>query len=218
MPSPKPSKNLPAPAAKKAAKSAPKKSAAPAADAKKFVPSADARRRELRNETFGTGGEFDQLFAQWRASGDPALRDHLILMHRNLVVALARRFVEKGEIFEDLVQQGLIGLIYALDHFDSERGVRFTTFATPAVLGEIRRYFRDKSWCVRVPRRLQELHHLIGRTVEQLTQTYNRAPTYGEIANALNLHVDEVVEVLEMAHSVDLMSLDDQNTTDNQAN
>jgi RNA polymerase sigma-B factor len=112
-------------------------------------------------------------------------------------------------MFDDIVQQGIIGLIYALDHFDPARGVRFTTFATPAILGEIRRYFRDKSWGIRVPRRMQELHQLINRSMDQLTQQYDRAPTYAEIANALNLPVENVIEVVEMAYSVDPISLDE---------
>ena len=158
--------------------------------------------------------EFEEVFARWKTTDDPelgeALRHQLILMYRNLVVSLARRFLERGEMFDDLVQQGIIGLIYALDHFDPARGVRFTTFATPAILGEIRRYFRDKSWCIRVPRRMQELHQSINRRMDQLTQQYNRAPTYAEIANALNLSEEDVIEVIEMSHSVDPMSLDEQ--------
>jgi RNA polymerase sigma-B factor len=153
--------------------------------------------------------EFETTFARWKKSGDPALRDQLILMYRNLVVSLARRFLERGEMFDDIVQQGTIGLIYALDHFDTERGVRFTTFATPAILGEIRRYFRDKSWGIRVPRRMQELHQIINRTMEQLTQQYDRAPTYAEIANALNVPEEDVIEVVEMGYAVDPMSLDE---------
>ncbi len=162
--------------------------------------------------------EFEEVFARWKATDDPelgeALRHQLILMYRNLVVSLARRFLERGEMFDDLVQQGIIGLIYALDHFDPARGVRFTTFATPAILGEIRRYFRDKSWCIRVPRRMQELHQIINRRMDQLTQQYNRAPTYAEIANALNLSEEDVIEVIEMSHSVDPMSLDEQTPTE----
>lgn len=158
--------------------------------------------------------EFEALFLRWQVSHDPAQREQLILMYRNLVVSLARRFMERGEMFEDIVQQGMIGLIYALDHFDPTRGVRFTTFATPSILGEIRRYFRDKSWGIRVPRRMQELHQIINRRIEQLTQQYDRAPTYSEIANALNLPVDEVIEVLEMAHSIEPMSLDEQASSD----
>ena len=155
-------------------------------------------------------GDFDALFARWQASGDPAQRDQLILMYRNLVVSLARRFLDRGEMFEDIVQQGMIGLIYALDHFDASRNVRFTTFATPSILGEIRRYFRDKSWGIRVPRRMQELNQIINRRIEQLAQQYDRAPTYAEIANALNVPVEDVIEVLEMAHTIEPMSLDEQ--------
>ncbi len=158
--------------------------------------------------------EFDALFARWRATGDPALREQLILMYRNLVVSLARRFLDRGEMFEDIVQQGMIGLIYAVDHFDAGRGVRFTTFATPSILGEIRRYFRDKSWGMRVPRRMQELHQVLSRRVEQLTQQYDRPPTYAEIASALNVPVEDVIEVLEMIQTVEPVSLDDQGSSE----
>ena len=154
-------------------------------------------------------GEFERVFALWRETGDPQLRDRLILMHRNLVSYLARRFTDRGEMYEDIIQQGLIGLINALDHFDPKRGVRFATFATPTIVGEIRRYFRDKTWSVRVPRRLQELHQTINRKIESLTQELDRSPTYAEIARALNVEEEQVVEALEMAQALDPASLDE---------
>ena len=162
--------------------------------------------------------EFEAVFARWKATQDAvlseALRHQLILMYRNLVISLARRFLERGEMFDDIVQQGMMGLIYALDHFEPSRGVRFTTFATPAILGEIRRYFRDKSWSIRVPRRMQEVHQLINRSMDQLTHQHGRAPTYAEIANALSLSEEDVIEVIEMSHSVDPMSLDEHTPND----
>ena len=153
--------------------------------------------------------EFDELFAQWRETGDSQLRDRLILSNRNLVSYLARRYIDRGELSEDVMQVGLIGLIYALDHFDPARGVRFATFATPTILGEIRRYFRDKTWGIRVPRRLQEVNQTINARIEELTQEMDRSPTYAEIARALNMPVEDVVEALEMMHIMEPVSIDE---------
>ncbi len=159
-------------------------------------------------------GEFERLFAEWRASGDPDARHRLILMHRNLVTYLARRFTDRGEMYEDIIQQGLIGLINALDHFDPSRGVRFATFATPTIVGEIRRYFRDKTWSVRVPRRLQELHQTINKRIEALAQELDRSPTYAEIARALGVEEEDVVEAMEMSQALDPTSLDETSGVD----
>ena len=153
--------------------------------------------------------EFDALFVQWRETGDPNIRDRLILMNRNLVSFIARKFLDRGEMSEDLMQQGLIGLINALDNFDPSRGTRFATFATPTIMGEIRRYLRDKTWTMRVPRRLQELHVAINHRVELLTQQLDRSPTYVEIARSLGVEVEEVIEALEMPHAMDPMSIDE---------
>lgn len=160
-------------------------------------------------EAGATETEFQRLFAQWQATGDPKIRDRLILMHRNLVSYLARRFTDRGEMYDDIIQQGLIGLINALDHFDPKRGVRFATFATPTIVGEIRRYFRDKTWGVRVPRRLQELHQAINKKIEILTHELDRSPTYQEIARSLNVEVEQVVEAMEMPHALEPASLDE---------
>jgi RNA polymerase sigma-B factor len=194
----------------------------PAAEIETALPSSatsgpSARGRTSSRPHSGNGpaeGEFERVFAQWRETGDPHLRDRLILMHRNLVSYLARRFTDRGEMYEDIIQQGLIGLINALDHFDPNRGVRFATFATPTIVGEIRRYFRDKTWSVRVPRRLQELHQTINRKIEALTQELDRSPTYAEIARSLGVEEDQVVEALEMAQALDPASLDEPTSSD----
>lgn len=164
-------------------------------------------------EPSGQQGEFERLYAQWRATGDGQIRERLILLHRPLVVYVARRFLDRGEQFEDLVQQGVIALIHALDQFDPARGVRFATFATPTIVGELRRYFRDKSWSMRVPRRLQELLPIVNLKIEALMQELNRSPTYAEIATALSLDIEEVVEILELPHRTDPVSLDDAVST-----
>lgn len=156
--------------------------------------------------------EFDRIFALWQQTTDPQdrdrLRERLILMHRNLVTFLARRFAERGELFEDVMQVGMLGLIYAIDSFDPSRGVRFSTFAIPTISGEIRRYFRDKVAGMRVPRRLQELYSSLQGHVEELTQRLDRSPTYAEIAASLHLEVEEVVEALELGAALDPNSLD----------
>ncbi len=153
--------------------------------------------------------DFERIYALWRENDDPALRDQLILMHRSLVMYLARRFADRGEGMDDVIQQGMIGLIYALDHFDPSRGVRFATFATPTIIGEIRRYFRDKSRGVRIPRRVQELHQLILTKIESLTQEFNRSPTYREIAQSIGMPVEDVIEILESGRALDPISLDE---------
>lgn len=172
-------------------------------------PQANPAAKLPESEVSAQQGEFERLYTQWRATGDEQIRERLILMHRPLVLYVARRFLDRGEQFEDLVQQGIIGLIHALDQFDPARGVRFATFATPTIIGELRRYFRDKSWSMRVPRRIQELLPLVNGKIEALTQELNRAPTYAEIARALNLDVEEVAEILELPHRTDPVSLDD---------
>lgn len=158
---------------------------------------------------FERGNEFERLYAQWRETNDPALREQLILMNRSLVIYLARRFADRGESMDDMVQQGMIGLIYALDHFDSRRGLRFTTFATPTIIGEIRRYFRDKSRGLRIPRRMQEMNQAILSKIESLTQEFNRSPTYREIAQSLGLPIEDVIEALESGRASDPISLDE---------
>lgn len=162
--------------------------------------------------------EFEGLFREWRKSGDPRLRDRLILMNRGLVAFLARRFAERGEMSEDLMQQGLIGLINALDSFDPDRGTRFVTFATPTILGEMRRYLRDRTWGVRVPRRLHELNHIINQRVDALTQQLDRSPTYSEIARSLGLELEEVIEALELFNTAEPVSFDEAETAHGENN
>ena len=152
--------------------------------------------------------EFDRLFVLWKQSSDPRLRERLILMHRNLVTYLARRFAERGELLEDVMQVGMLGLIGAIDSFDPARGVKFSTFAIPTIAGEIRRFFRDKASGMRVPRRLQELYTSLQTHIEELTQSLDRSPTYAEIAASLHLEVEEVVEALELGAILDPNSLD----------
>jgi len=149
-----------------------------------------------------------ELFAEFQRRRDPAVREQLILAHMNLVRYLARKFANRGEPLEDLTQVGMIGLINAIDRFDPGRGIRFATYATPTIVGEIRRHFRDKGWAVKVPRRLQELSLAANRAVDELSQKLDRAPTVGEIATRLGIPEEEAVEALELSDLYELPSLD----------
>ena len=149
-----------------------------------------------------------ELFAEYQRARDPRVREQLILAHMNLVRYLARKFANRGEPLEDLTQVGMIGLINAIDRFDPSRGIRFATYATPTIVGEIRRHFRDKGWAVKVPRRLQELSMAANRAVDELGQTLDRPPTVLEIAGRLGIEEEEAVEALELSDLYELPSLD----------
>ncbi len=153
-----------------------------------------------------------QLFAELEHAGSEAtkqaLRDDLVQLHLPLVEHSARRFRNRGEPLEDLVQVGTIGLIKAVDRFDAERGVEFSTYATPTILGEIKRHFRDKGWAIRVPRRLQELRMRISTATAELSQTLGRSPTARELADSIGCSVDDVVEGLESSNAYATLSLD----------
>ena len=137
-----------------------------------------------------------------------AARDELVTMHLPLAGFLARRFRDRGESLDDLTQVATIGLIKAVDRFDIERGVEFSTFATPTMVGEIKRHFRDKGWAIRVPRRLQELRISIGRATAELSQSTGRSPTVAELAAHIGVTDEEILEGLESAQAYATLSLD----------
>lgn len=154
-----------------------------------------------------------ELFVQFRdpdasATERAAAREALVHLHLPLVEHCARRFRNRGEPFEDLVQVGTIGLIKSVDRFDTDRGVEFSTYATPTIIGEIKRYFRDKGWAIRVPRRLQELRMQITAATAELTQSLGRSPTPREIAERVGCSVEEIVEGLESSNAYSTLSLD----------
>jgi RNA polymerase sigma-B factor len=135
-------------------------------------------------------------------------REELVRLHLPLVDHCARRFMNRGEPLDDLVQVGTIGLIKSVDRFDTGRGVEFSTYATPTILGEIKRYFRDKGWAIRVPRRLQELRMSISSVTGDMSQDLGRSPTPREIADKLGVSVEEVMEGIESANAYSTLSLD----------
>src|SRR3982751_1483118 len=125
----------------------------------------------------------------------------------SLVRSLARRYSYRGEQLDDLVQIGAIGLIKAIDRFDLNRGVELTTYATPNIIGEIKRHFRDRGWSVRVPRGLQELNIQLSRLLEELTVQLGRSPTVAELAKAAEVPEEEVLEALESGRAYSSLSL-----------
>ena len=147
------------------------------------------------------------LLRRYHEQGDLQAREQLIEQYMSLVRSLARRYAYRGEQLEDLVQIGAIGLIKAIDRFDLDRGVELTTYATPNIIGEIKRHFRDKGWSVRVPRGLQELNVQLSRLVEQLTVQLARSPTIPELAKAAGVEEEEVLEALESGRAYTSLSL-----------
>src|SRR4030081_2252380 len=125
----------------------------------------------------------------------------------SLVRSLARRYSYRGEQLEDLVQIGAIGLIKAIDRFDLERGVELTTYATPNIIGEIKRHFRDRSWAVRLPPGLQEVKVELSKVIEQLTVQLSRSPTVPELAKAAGVEEEAVLEALESGRAYSSLSL-----------
>ena len=147
------------------------------------------------------------LLRKYHEEGDLQAREKLIEQYMSLVRALARRYSYRGEQLEDLVQIGAIGLIKAIDRFDLDRGVELTTYATPNIIGEIKRHFRDKGWAVRVPRGLQELNVRLSRLVESLTVELGRSPTIPELAKTAGVEEEAVLEALESGRAYSSLSL-----------
>ena len=148
-----------------------------------------------------------ELLRRYHERGDLEARERLIEQYLPLVRSLARRYSYRGEQLEDLVQVGCIGLIKAIDRFDIDRGVEITTYATPNIIGEIKRHFRDKGWSVRVPRGLQELNVRLSRLIEELTVQLERSPTIPELAKAADVEEEEVLEAHESGRAYSSLSL-----------
>ncbi len=158
-----------------------------------------------------------ELFALYKEQGDEDARNELVMSHLNLVRFLASKFKNRGEPLDDLVQVGTIGLIKAIDRFDPERGLEFTTYATPTILGEIKRHFRDKGWSVRVPRRLQELSSKVNQATDELTKELQRTPSTEEVASKLGVTVEEVLEAMESSSAYSSVPLEAGGSDDDEA-
>ncbi len=179
------------------------------ADVETPDPAVSARSEKTTADRAHARGLFAELAAL--PPDDPRrarLRDELVEQHLPLVEYLARRFRNRGEPLDDLVQVATIGLIKSVDRFDLDRGVEFSTYATPTIVGEIKRHFRDKGWAIRVPRRLQELKLSLTKATSELSQKNGRSPTVAELAGHLGLSEEEILEGLESANAYSAVSLD----------
>ena len=155
-----------------------------------------------------------ELFRRYKEDGDEEAHNQLVVNHLNLVRYLASKFLNRGEQLDDLIQVGTIGLIKAIDRFDPDRGLEFTTYATPTIMGEIKRHFRDKGWSVRVPRRLQELSTKASQITDELTNELHRTPSVAEIAERAGVTVDEVLEAMESSSAYSSVPLEGGNDDD----
>lgn len=177
----------------------------------------ESARRGSRSKLAWDKARTHELFRRYKEHGDEDAREQLIMNHLNLVHFLAAKFKNRGEPLDDLVQVGTVGLIKAIDRFDPSRGLEFTTYATPTILGEIKRHFRDKGWSVRVPRRLQELSAKVNQATEELTKELQRTPSVEEIAKSLNTSVDEVLEAMESSGAYSSVSLETSSSDEEDA-
>ncbi len=155
-----------------------------------------------------------QVFVRFHRSADPADREDLVRSHIRLALHLARRFEHRGVPRDDLEQVAALGLVKAVDRFEPDRGVAFSSFATPTIVGELKRHFRDRGWSVRVPRRIQELHVRLNTVVGELTHQLGRSPTIAELAAAAQATEEEVLEAMDAAHAYRSASIDAWASTD----
>jgi len=149
-----------------------------------------------------------RLLTRYHKYGDQKAREQAIQEQLPLVEFLARKFTGRGEPVEDLMQVASVGLIKAVDRFDVDRNIEFSTYATPNILGEIKRYFRDKGWAMRVPRGLQELRQSAKEAIRVNTVKTGRSPTIHELAETLNSDVESVAEALTLGRAYNTASLD----------
>src|SRR6188508_3643202 len=150
----------------------------------------------------------DALLVAYHREGDRDARERALVELMPLVRALASRYAGRGEPLEDLVQVGALGLVKAVDRFDVDRGVEFSSYAVPTIVGEIRRHFRDKAWAMHVPRRLKELSVRVSRVLDELTTELGRSPTVAEIAEAAAVDEEDVIDALDASHAYSTRSLD----------
>ena len=148
------------------------------------------------------------MFAEYSRTGDIVLRDRLVQAHMGLASYLARRFANRGQPLDDLVQVASLGLLKAVDRFDPGLGIEFSTYATTTIVGELKRHLRDKGWAVRAPRRMQELYLNLSQVIDTLGQELGRSPTISEMATEVGASEEDVLEALEAGQAYRFASLD----------
>lgn len=171
---------------------------------------------ELKNKA-----EIKELFKSYSKNKDKATRDKLIEKHIYIAEILSKKYANRGIEYDDIYQVACIGLIYAIDRYDMDKGYEFSSFATPTIIGEIKKYFRDKGWTIRVPRRIQELSKKVNNAKVFLSQQLQRSPTVEDIANYLKCSEEEILEAMEASKVYAPQSLDvtyDSNNDDKDVN
>ncbi len=149
-----------------------------------------------------------ELFEKYRETNDRVYRDELIEKHLYIAEILAKKYINRGIDYDDIYQVASVGLIYAVDRFDVSKGFQFSSFATPTIIGEIKKHFRDKGWTIRVPRRIQELSKRINNAKILLSQELQRAPTIEDLATYLEVSEEEILETMEASQVYTPQSLD----------
>ena len=163
-------------------------------------PSPASRRHDVRSRVPvppTTAPKTTRCSGTYRTTGDRQVRNQLIDRHRWLAIHCAKRFADKGEPLDDLVQVGMLGVLKAVERFDPDYGAAFATFAVPTIVGELRRHFRDTTWAVHVPRRAKDLQHTIKVAVDELGQILGRSPTVTEIAGHAGVRDEDVLDAIE---------------------
>ncbi|WP_406243147.1 SigB/SigF/SigG family RNA polymerase sigma factor [Tissierella carlieri] len=172
--------------------------------------------KELKDKT-----EIKNLFKSYSQNKDKDTRDKLIEKHIYIAEILSKKYANRGIEYDDIYQVACIGLIYAIDRYDIDKGYEFSSFATPTIIGEIKKYFRDKGWTIRVPRRIQELSKKINNAKVFLSQQLQRSPTVEDIATYLKCSEEEILEAMEASKVYTPQSLDvtyDSNNEDKDVN
>lgn len=150
----------------------------------------------------------DELFALYKEERNVAVRNEIVNRYTYLAEIISRKFLNRGVEYEDIYQVACIALIKAVERFDPEKGFKFVSFATPTIVGEIKRYFRDKSSAIRIPRRIYELYQKVNMAKDHLSQELNRTPKVDEIAAYLNIKPENVLEIVESWNVYNIQSFD----------
>jgi RNA polymerase sigma-B factor len=172
--------------------------------------------KRVANATNYNSLDTKQLFAIYSNDRDIDIRNILIERHMYLANILSKKYINKGVEFEDIYQVASLALIYAIDRYNPEKGYEFSSFATPTIMGEIKKYFRDKVWTLKVPRRIQELSRKVNEVNLELQQKYHKKPRPKDIAEELNCTEEEVLEAMEASYGYQPMSLDISNNNESE--
>jgi RNA polymerase sigma-B factor len=172
--------------------------------------------KRVANATNYNSLDTKQLFAIYSNDRDIDIRNILIERHMYLANILSKKYINKGVEFEDIYQVASLALIYAIDRYNPEKGYEFSSFATPTIMGEIKKYFRDKVWTLKVPRRIQELSRKVNEVNLELQQKYHKKPRPKDIAEELNRTEEEVLEAMEASYGYQPMSLDISNNNESE--